>query len=347
MKIIGADTQSLERGGRPVRLLVLRTDSDRVGVGELDARSASTRPDGREDELIRMLIGRDPCDTEALTCDVLERTPSATMDVSVLAAAQAAMSDLVGRDLMVPVHQLMGGRVRDEVRACAVGWMTGSGGLAALSAAARQVVVAGFTALRIDPFGDGPVASVAGLGTAIGIVGAVREALPDEVDIVVDVARPLGADLAIEFAQAIGPFAPLWLEDPFPTDPLEPLRDFGRRSPLSLAGGRRSTRLGLIALAMSGLVDHLVIDLARVGGLGEARRIAAIAEISHVDIVPVASGGIVAAAVALQLAATIPNLSMVEVRPGAIPVEQGMIAVDLGPGLGFRPMGVLDGEATR
>jgi galactonate dehydratase len=345
MRITEAETASFDRHGRQVRLLVLRTDTERVGVGELIAHDP-TRSGGQEEGLIRMLLGRDPYETEALLVEVLERAPSASVELGFLAAAHTAMSDLVGRELGVPVHQLMGGRVRDQVRACATDWVAGIQDLSELAAAARRVTAAGFTALRIDPFTGVPEPSEAHLTAAIDAVRTIREAVPDETDLVVNAAGLLTGEHALKIASAIRSFEPLWLEDPLLTDALEPLRIFGQRPMLPLAGGRRSNRHGLIALAMSGLVDHLVVDLSRVGGLGEARRIAAIAEISHVDIVLATSGGTVAIAAALQLAATIPNLSMVEVSLGAILVEAGMIEVDLGPGLGLRPMGILDGEVA-
>lgn len=346
MRITEAETASFDRHGRPVRLLILRTDTEWVGVGELDPDDDPTRRDRREDELIQMLVGRDPYDTEALLVEVLELAPSETVDVGFLAAAHTAMSDLVGKELGVPVHQLMGGRVRDHIRACAIDWVAGIEDRAELAAAARRVVAAGFTALRIDPIAGVSEPLDAHVSAAIDAVRTVREAVPDEIDLVVNLAGLLTGEHAIEIAAAIRSFEPLWLEDPLPTDALEPLRTFGRRPTLPLAGGRRSTRRGLVALALSGLVDHLVVDTSRVGGLGEARRIAAIAEISYDDIVLAASGGTVSIAAALQLAATIPNLSMVEVCPGMIPVEDGVIAVDDGPGLAFRSAGVLDGEVA-
>jgi len=343
MRIAAVETASVRREGRSSRLLILRTDTEQVGIGELDAGGFEPASHPVRHGLADLLLGRDPYDTEALLADARSWPAPVSADIRFLAAAQTAMSDLVGQELGVPVHQLMGGRVRDHIRACAVDWIPGGADLGDLAAAAKRVVAAGFTAMRLEPFAADHARQEGDLSNAIDAVRAVREAVPDAIDLVVDVGGALTRDHAVELAERLRALEPLWLEDLFPGDSIDTAGSTGDRLTVPTAGGRRLAADRLVRLAVGGRVDHLVIDVGRVGGLLEARRLAAIAEISHVGIVPVSSCGTVALAVALQLAAAIPNLSMVEVRPGSLPVEGGAVAVDLGPGLAFRSMGVLDG----
>jgi len=345
VRITQVDRPVLERDGSAVRLLVLRTDTAQVGVGELGGGSLGLEARNSENVLVELLRGRDPYNTEALLSDLRDRPPANSLD-GFIAAAQTAMSDLVGQALGVPIHQLMGGRVRDQLRACAVGWAGEALDHMALANAARRVAQAGFTALRLDPFGGLPGALPDRRTSVIDAIQTVRDAVPETVDIVVDLAGALSLDDAAGLADIVASAQPLWIEDPFDWDGPLRLASLAERVSIPIAGGRRLVGDALMRLAAEGVVDHIVIDIGRCGGIAEARRVAAIAEMSHVDVIPVARGGVVAMAMAMQLAAAIPNLAMVEILPGSVEVDDGMVAVDLGPGLGFRPMGVLDGEVA-
>jgi L-alanine-DL-glutamate epimerase-like enolase superfamily enzyme len=90
-------------------------------------------------------------------------------------------------------------------------------------------------------------------------------------------------------------------------------------------------------------VDYLVLEVGRVGGLVEARRIAALAEVYHTAVVPIGSGGSVSLSAALQLAAVVPNLSLVEVRPGLAAVDGGMVSLDGRPGFAAAPHALEEG----
>lgn len=337
MKITTVELTPASDGPPIEAVLILGTDSALSGVGEVSRNGHVARSDAATDALRSALIGRDPYDLHALVTDGDGR--SASLDAELVAAAGTAMADLAGKELGVPVHQLLGGRVQDRVRACAIGWTDGHADLAAFTDAARRTVEAGFTALRIEPF--------AGLDDGAGLldraaarVEALRGALPDAVDLVVNARRLVTVDDALGFGTLLRPFEPLWMEVGLSQ---ATLAGYGRSFAVPIAAGRSATSAELQALATASTVDHLVLDVGAAGGLIAARRIAALAEIYHIGIVPTGSGR-VATVTAVHLAAAIPNLTMVEVRPGFAPLVDGFLPVDGRRGLGVDANGAVTGE---
>jgi galactonate dehydratase len=320
--------------GRPRRLIVLRTDAARSGVAEIALDGLPESLEGPTTMLSALLVGRDPFDIQALAVNPDIDTESTALSSVLVAAAVTAMADITGQELGVPAHQLLGGRVRDEVRACAIAWGGGQAAHDAIRSAALDVVDMGFTALRVEPFAGRRDAGPGDLPGAVEMVRAIRDALPDTIDLVVDGSVVMDVDVALDFARLMAPLEVLWVE--LPTDRLPPdvLRDVAHRFAVPVCAARGTGEARVHDLVNAGVVDHVVVDVGLAGGLLAARRISALAEIDHVGIVPAAEGTVSLAA-ALHLAAAIPNLTMVEMRPGLATVEDGMVAVDLRPGLGI------------
>ena len=340
MKIRSVElTESVDHD-RPVQRLVLQSDSGYTGMGEVagtpSMRSAVVLAD--------LLVGRDPFDVEALLADSKSFADGTILDVTLVSAATSAMSDLAGQNLGIPVHQLYGGRVRDEIRVCAVGWAEQVTDYAELADAARRTVASGFSVLRVEPFATSYVDRAIDLLRAIDLVRVVREAVPGDVDLVVAADGGLSVGAAVEFAGALRSLEPIWLEEPVPASPFGPLQRVSERVTVPLAAGRGARPDVLRQLVNRNLVDYLVLEVGRVGGLVEARRLAAHAEVYHIGVVPVGSGGSLSLSAALHLAAVVPNLSLVELRPGLVVVEGGTIPVDLRPGLGFGREPAASGE---
>ena len=72
---------------------------------------------------------------------------------TVIAAVEVACWDILGKSLGVPIHQLLGGRVRDSVLGYANGWYRTERTPEAFLDAARAVIAKGFKAFKLDPFG--------------------------------------------------------------------------------------------------------------------------------------------------------------------------------------------------
>jgi galactonate dehydratase len=330
MKISGVEITTFVEHDLPLVALVLRSDSGLSGVGEIAADGGATERSSAF--LADWLIGRDPFDVEALLVDA-----TTIEDIRLVSAATAAMMDLSAQGLKTSIHQLLGGPVRDHVRACAVDWAGGSAGPQELAEAARRTVALGFTMLRVEPFAGSAFQPATCVAQATEVIRAVRDAVPDEVDLVVVGDRRLDVFTSLEFAEALRSLEPLWIEDPVPVSPVDPFQYVSARVNLPVAAGRGAPPDVLRGLITSNLVDHLVVDVGRVGGLIAARRISALAEVHHIGIVPISSGSSVSLSIALQLAAVSTNLSVVEVRPGLAPIDRGMLSVDHRPEIALLP----------
>lgn len=323
MKITSVNVQPIGDGHAVTALLLLGTDQSLVGIGELAVNGAPMTARAAQD-LSTTLLGRDPFDVQALTVEYHGRRDRGSPDVAALAAASTAMADLCGQYLGVPAHQLLGGRVRDRVRVCAIDWASGTVDPEQLQAAACRTLDAGFDALS--------VARAGGADEVAESIGALRQGLPADVDLVVGAGRRLGVDEARSLGDRIARYEPLWLEYHF--EGAWPQRAEGEpRFMVPLTSSSTTSPSALRPLLSAGHLDHIILDVGQVGGLHEARRIAALAEIYHVGIIPRGSTP-VSLAMALHLAAVIPNLTMVQMPTGLLPVRGGMVDVDLSAGLG-------------
>ncbi len=327
MRISGVELTKISEEQRPAYVLVLQSDSGLSGVGELTASDGSEERERSAAFIADLLIGRDPFEIEALVADAKVGADGTGPDLALMSAATSAMMDLTGQSLEVPVHQLLGGRVRERVRVCAVDWANGAKTRGELAAAARRTAESGYTVLRVEPFAPSLSLRASDLQPATELVRAVRDALPNEVDLVVTADRGLSVSAIAEFADMLTVLEPLWLEEYMPGSD-----GSAKTDTLPRAAGRGVDGDVLRSLATGNLVDHLVLEVGRIGGLVDARRIAALAEVYYVGVIPVGSGSVLSLRTAMQLAAVVPNLSLVEARPGLAAVEDGTLPIDDRPG---------------
>jgi galactonate dehydratase len=326
MKITEVEISHASPSGAADLLLVLRTDTELSGIGAIAMDGRSAASPALSPALSAMLVGRDPFDLQALRTDAALWGNPTFGDAAVLSAAGTAMADIAGRQLGIPVHQLLGGRVRDRVRACAINWADGHLEVTHVLAQARRTVDLGFTALRIEPFASESTT----LDEATALIEELRHGLPDTIDLVVAADGVMDGVAARVLTERLARLEPLWLEQSFAT---VPAASHSHTSvPLAAAS---STPSGVLQrLVMDGLVDHVLLDPGLAGGLLEARRLAALAEVYHIGMIPTGTGP-VALATALHLAAAIPNITMIELPPGLVAIEDGTVAIDLRPGLGI------------
>ena len=134
-----------------------------------------------------------------------------------LAVIEMACWDIIGKAVGQPVYRLMGGAVRDKIKAYANGWYTVERSPEEFHAAALRAVAKGYRALKFDPFGAGYYEMErAEKVKTIGLVEAVRDAVGPDVEILIEMHGRFNPITAVEMTAALAPFQPSWVEEPVP-----------------------------------------------------------------------------------------------------------------------------------
>jgi galactonate dehydratase len=332
----------------------VQTDEGLVGAGE-------ARMLNRTDALLGYLaeaepnhiLGSDPFEIESLVQrmyrDDFGRAGEIVM--SGIAVVEQACWDIVGQALEQPVHRLLGGRVRDRIKAYANGWYTVSRTPEEFAAAARTVIERGYRALKLDPFGAGSLElERAERVRSIELVEAVRDAVGPDVEIFVEMHGRFTPATAIGISRDLEPFEPGWIEEPVPPENLKALAKVAERAAIPVATGERlHTRYDFIELLERQAADIVQPDIGHFGGLLETKKLAAMAECHYVLVAPHNVAGPVATAANLHLAACTTNFKVQEhfndfadpwvreVAPGLAEVgDDGCFPIPTAPGLGVR-----------
>lgn len=327
----------------------VETDSGLYGVGEATLEYREPTVEQAILELKRYLVGRDPHDIEAFWHDTYRDAywRGGPVLMSALAAVEMALWDIKGKDLGVPVYQLLGGKVRDRVPCYANGWFAPAKTPDEFAAKARETVRAGFKGLKWDPFGSAwQTISKHELREAIRCVRAVVEAVGDEIEILIEGHGRFNVPSAIRIAHALEEFDILWFEEPLPPDNKEGLAEVKRRVRVPIAAGERLySRYEYREFFRLGCADFIQPDVSHAGGIMELRKIAAMAECHHIPFCPHNPSGPVANAATLQLAACTPNFAFIETMSSDVPwrsevsteevrMEDGCMLIPQKPGLG-------------
>jgi galactonate dehydratase len=352
VRITGLRTAVLGTPWRNLTFVEVQTDEGLAGVGE-------ARMLNHTDALLGYLaeaegnhvVGSDPFEIESLVQRMYRRDYGRAGEIvmSGIACVESACWDIVGKALGQPVHRLIGGRVRDRIKAYANGWYTVEREPEEFAAAARGVVERGYRALKLDPFGAGEAElERAELVRSVSLVEAVRDAVGPDTEVLVEMHGRFTPATAIAIARELEPFAPAWIEEPVPPENLKALAKVSQRVDVPVATGERlHTRYEFRELFERQAADVIQPDVMNSGGLLEIRKLAATAETHYVLVAPHNVGGPVATAANLQLAACVPNFKIQEhfndfadswvldAAPGLPAVEDdGCFAVPTAPGLG-------------
>jgi L-alanine-DL-glutamate epimerase-like enolase superfamily enzyme len=295
------------------------------------------------DQLGPMLVGRDPAEVGALWQEMFEATHMwgrRGIETYALSGIDMALWDLLGKISGQPVYRLLGA-CKPRVRAYFAPSLKPTGPIVA---ECREAVGVGFTAVKLRVGGQ--------VDQAVELVGSVREAVGPGVDIMVDANMGYDRRGALVLARELEPFALAWLEEPILARSLTQYVDdhawLAHRTGLPLAGGGDSalTHSEFTTVLARGAFDVLLLDCGAVGGISEARRVAAAAVNSRC--VPYAGAGWPGPrfAAGLHLALGCQNIPMVQVpAPGhpslagrqasALTVTDGFIEAPAHPGLGW------------
>ena len=293
------------------------TDEEVDGVGEATLEYKEKALLGAVEHIKEYLVGKNPLDIEkhwhTIYRDAYWRGGAVLM--SALSAVETALWDILGKSLNVPVYQLMGGRVNDKVRIYVNGWFAGAKEPEEFGEKARIAVQKGITAMKWDPFGKSYLdISNYDLDKALRCVAAVREAVGDKVDLLIEGHGRFNIPTGIKIAKELEQFKPMFFEEPVPPDNLDALKAVRDKSPVAISAGERLyTRWDYKPMFDKMAADYIQPDISHAGGIMELKKIAAEAECRYIPFAPHNPSGPVANAATLQLAASCPNFCILEI----------------------------------
>jgi galactonate dehydratase len=351
MKVTNVDVFLVGAAWRNYVFVKLQTDSGLTGWGEatLGWKETAVR------ELVldfgrRYVIGRNPFDIEDLWFRLyqIEHNTGPVM-FSAMAGIEMALWDLVAKACGQPVYNLVGGKVRSKVKAYANGWYSSIADLKEISDKASEVVSRGYKAMKFDPFGPGGrEISRSDLRKARETVEAVRKAVGEGVDILLEFHGRFSPIMALEAIRAMVPFSPGWCEEPIPAHNNESMAQVVASSPLRVATGEHIySRFGFLDLLQRKAAHVIQPDITYSGGFLETKKIAALAEAHYVSVAPHNCDGPLKTIASIHLAANIPNFMILEtfqdydvawreeLTSGTPQVKDGYYDVPTAPGWGI------------
>jgi len=326
------------------------TDEGIDGVGEATLEYKEKALIGAVEHIREYLVGKDPLQIERHWHDIYRDAywRGGAVLMSALSAVETALWDILGKSLGVPVYQLLGGRANDKVRIYVNGWFSGAKKPEEFAACAKSAMERGVTALKWDPFGKAYLTlSNAELDNALACVAAVREAVGNRVDLLIEGHGRFDVPTGIRIAQELEQFRPMWFEEPVPPDNLEALKAVRDKSPVPISAGERLyTMKDYKDLFEMRAADYIQPDISHAGGIMELKKIAAVADTYYIPFAPHNPSGPVANAATLQLAACCPNFNILEimysdvvwradVTDESLHYENGYITIPDKPGLGI------------
>lgn len=345
MKITDARTYVVGNPWKNWVFVEVLTDEGITGIGEATG-GLSTRPNEvHVHEMKPLFLGQDPRDVMAVWDRMLKGvnlTPNAAM-----AGIEMACWDILGQSLGVPVWRLLGGQVRPRIRAYANGWYQGPREPSFFAERAAEVVARGYTALKFDPFGDA-YRFISGdeLRRSMAIVGAVREAVGEHVDLLIEAHDRFSVSTAIEVGKALAEFKPFWLETPVMSTEIEATAAVARAIPVRVASGERFWRTSDFAhLLETRVIDVVQPEVLHTGVAGLVRT-AAVAGAYEAFVAPHNAQSPFTTVVNAHVGATLPNLLIQEcfddflvpwsreIMTGTVRIKDGYIEVPDAPGFG-------------
>jgi L-alanine-DL-glutamate epimerase-like enolase superfamily enzyme len=333
-----------------VILVLVRTDEGLTGIGEASLGGRGRGVIGILDHVRELLVGQDPGRIEHWWSELVRGTfwSNGQVVMSAVAGIDMALWDLKGKRLGVPVHELLGGPTRERVR---VYRHLAGNSAEELVEDAERWIAQGFTALRFHPLAALDAHSLrhwdpqASIAATIRGTEALREAVGDGVDLLLDAHTMFGPAEAAYLGHAVESCRLFFFEDPI--RPLNPnsLRLVREKVNLPIATGEQlAHKWEFQPLIENELVDYLRIDPAHAGGITEAKKILAAGELHGQRSALHHASSPVNGVACLHLDLAIPNFGiqewmelepLYELFPNAPRAERGYVAPSTGPGLGL------------
>ena len=358
-------------GGRYFIFVKLVTDNGIIGYGECYVATVGPHTVAHiiRDIFARHIQGTDPHQIEVMGRRVHGSGFTHRPDVTMMGAwsgLEMACWDIIGKAADQPVHNLIGGKVRERLRSYTYIYpdaddiknseAKGQNPKAycdpeVAANRAAMYLNKGFTALKFDPAGpytiyDGRQPDQEYLNLSVAFCKHLREAVGDKADLLFGTHGQFSVSGAKRMARAIAPYDPLWFEEPTPPDMPERMAEVAQATSIPIATGERlTTRFEFGRVLAHSAASILQMNLGRVGGILEARKIAAMAEVHYAQIAPHLYCGPIVGAANVQVAAASPNFLILEsieewggfhadILTTPMRMEDGYVIVPDAPGLG-------------
>lgn len=350
MKITDVKAYTMDSFRMNWNFIKVETDEGLYGWGEASLGTNENALEGMVKDLKRLIVGRNPFEIEKMWFEVYRDIywKGGPVLMSAISGIEMAMWDICGKALNVPVYTFFGGKMREEVKMYANAWFVGARTPEEFALKAKHTAELGIKALKWDPFGSSHMTiSNEQMEKTVNIVGAVREAVGDKVDLMIEGHGRFNPTTAVRIARELEQFKPAWFEEPCVPDNMDSTAYVRQHSNIPIAAGERGyTKYAFQEMFDKGAVDIAQPDVFHTGGLSEGKKIAAMAEARHLMVSFHNPSGPVSNAAILQLAATVPNFLIheimltdgsfrKEVTNEEVVYENGMIKIPDKPGLGI------------
>ena len=323
MKIVDIKTVVVNARMRNWVFVKVETDTPGLdGWGEASLEWKTRAVAAAVDDLKPFIVGDDPTRIEHLY-QKLYRQPffrPGVVGLSAISGIEQACWDILGKHLGVPVYKLLGGAVRDKVRMYT---HLGGGEMSSVYESfdagrvidlALQVVERGYTAVKVVfvPYSE-PLMGVPYVKKFAAVMGRLREAVGDRVDIMIDFHGGTYPAVAIEYINAVAEYRPYFCEEPVPPENIDALAQVRQAVRVPIATGERLVTRHQFREVLEKQAAHVIQpDLCHCGGLLEAKKISAMAEAYYVGVAPHNPLGPIANAAALHFALSTPNFLIQE-----------------------------------
>ena len=336
---------------RDLVFLEIHTDGGITGIAEATLENRAGMVEEGLRWLEEALRGQDPAGIEDHWDRMyyrLSRWREGAVIQTALSAVDMALWDIEGKRLGVPVSRLLGGPIHRKLRVYFTHWSASLKKQAPEEFAdlALRTREKGWTAVKwtLPLQGDERERIRRGLAQ----VEAVRKAVGRDLDIGLEAAESFSVRSAIEMAQALEPYKPMFLEEPVWRENPAGLGEVAAKSPVPIATGE-----GLLSrFAFRQLLEHkgaaiIQPDVLHAGGITEVRKIAAQAEPYGVEVAPHQCSGPVAHVASMAAMSVARNFLIqeweaeddgvyTELTRGTYPVQKGgVVSLPEGPGLGI------------
>jgi galactonate dehydratase len=322
-----------------VRLCKITTDNGLVGWGETTLEGRPKSAAAAVDEIAEYLVGKDPLRIEHHWQQIYRSAffRGGVVRMSALSGLDQALWDIAGKHYGVPVYKLLGGAVRDRVRVYAHWGIRdlSDEGLVASKARLDTLKQSGYTAFKGGLGGKWrahePPATI---DAFVRRAYMMRDWVGPDVELCFDFHGKLTPGLAIEVCHEIKGMRPMFVEEPVPQENVDALKQVSDHVPFPIATGERLlTRWGFREVFEKGAVSLIQPDTSHVGGITELKKVANMAEVYYMHILPHCAIGPVAFTASMHVDAVVPNFLAQE------QIDQG-----LGAGLLVEPWQVVDGH---